>query len=239
MFHIDLRIVLKRFICLILVSSTGVVFAQEPASSDDKEEAAPKRIFGIIPNYRTSPTLKDYKPIPTKEKFKIASQDSFDRGTIVLSALFAGQGQLTKSTPSFGQGASGYARYFASSYGDFIIGDYMTEAIYPAVLHQDPRYFRHASGSAWSRLGGAMGQIFWTRTDSGRMQFNFSEVMGNATAVAISNAYYPDNRNARDAATRLGVQIGVDMAANVFKEFSPELNRLLTRKHTSKESPVK
>jgi hypothetical protein len=234
------KVMLKRFLCLILFSSTGVVFAQQPASSTDAtEDSAPKRIFGIIPNYRTTPTLKDYKPIATREKFKLASQDSFDRGTIVLAALFAGEGQLTKSSPSFGQGVPGYARYFATSYSDFAIGNFMTEAIYPSVFHQDPRYFRQASGNAWSRLGAAMGQIFWTHTDSGRMQFNFSEVMGNATGVAISNAYYPDNRNARDAATRLGVQIGVDMAANVLKEFSPELNRLLTRKHKAKESSVK
>jgi hypothetical protein len=231
---------LKRLICLILVSSTGVVFAQQPASpTEDAEEPAPKRIFGIIPNYRTTATLKDYKPISAKEKFKIASQDSFDRGTIVLGALFAGEGQLTKSTPSYGQGASGYARYFAASYTDFVTGNFMTEAVYPSVLHQDPRYFRQASGSAWARLGAAMGQIFWTHTDSGGRQFNFSEVIGNATGVAISSAYYPDNRNARDAATRLGFQIGVDMAANVLKEFSPELNRFLTRKQTNKESTVK
>jgi len=74
-------------------------------------------------------------------------------------------------------------------------------------------------------------QIFWVRTDSGRMQFNFSEVLGNSTTVAISNAYYPDNRTAREAATRLSIQIGVDMAGNILKEFSPELNRLLSRKH--------
>jgi hypothetical protein len=233
------KAMLKRFLCLILVSSSGVVFAQQPASPSDSTDSAPKRIFGIIPNYRTAPTLKDYKPIANKEKFKLATQDSFDRGTIILSALFAGEGQLTKSTPSFGQGAPGYARYFAASYSDFAIGNYMTEAIYPTAFHQDPRYFRKASGNGWSRLGAAMRQIFWTHTDSGRMQFNFSEVLGNATGVAISNAYYPDNRNVRDAATRLGVQIGVDMASNVLKEFSPELNRLLTRKHETKESSVK
>jgi hypothetical protein len=63
------------------------------------------------------------------------------------------------------------------------------------------------------------------------MQFNFSEIVGASTGVAISNAYYPDNRNAGDAATRVGVQIGVDIVGNVLKEFSPELNRLFSRKH--------
>jgi hypothetical protein len=112
----------------------------------------------------------------------------------------------------------------------------MTEAIYPSVLHQDPRYFRRETGSTLSRLGYAVQQIFWTRTDSGCMQFNFSEILGNSTAVAISNVYYPDNRTASEAATRLSIQIGVDMAGNILKEFSPELNRLLSRKHAEKEA---
>ena len=218
------------------VSSRSSDSQQAASSTDEPPELAPKRILGVIPNYRTSPTLKDYAPLRPKEKFKIASQDSFDRGTLVLGALFGGEAQLAKSTPSFGQGVAGYARYFAASYTDFVVGNYMTEAIYPSILHQDPRYFRRATGSAWSRLGWAMSQIFRTYTDSGGRQFNFSEIIGNSTTVAISNAYYPDNRNVSDALTKLGIQIGVDMAANILKEFSPELNRTFSRKHTGKKN---
>jgi hypothetical protein len=79
----------------------------------------------------------------------------------------------------------------------------MTEAIYPVILHQDPRYFRRGTGSVWSRLASAAGQIFWTHTDSDHTQFNFSEIIGNSTAVAISTAYYPDNRTATDAVSKL------------------------------------
>jgi hypothetical protein len=207
---------------------------QTASSANAPSEVVPKRIFGIIPNYRSSPSLKDYTPLTPRQKFKLGSQDSFDPGTVVLGALFAGEAQFTKSTPSFGQGVSGYSRYFAASYTDFVVGDYMTEAIYPVLFHQDPRYFRRAYGSTRSRLGSAVGQIFWAHTDSGHRQFNFSEIIGNASGVAISSAYYPDNRNARDASTKLGVQIGVDMAANILKEFSPELNRAFSRKHASK-----
>jgi hypothetical protein len=196
----------------------------------------PKRILGIIPNFRTFPTLKDYKPITPKQKFKIATQDSFDYGTVILSALFAGLGQVTDSTPSFGQGGSSYAKYFAGSLTDFVVGNYMTEAIYPTILHQDPRYFRSGTGSTWSRLGLAARQILWTRADSGHMQFNFSEILGNSTAVAISNAYYPDNRNASDAARKVGFQLGVDIASNILKEFSPELSHVFAHKHSEKSA---
>ena len=139
---------------------------------------------------------------------------------------------MTNANRSFGQGAAGFGRYFSGSYGDFVIGDYMTEAVFPTLLHQDPRYFRRGTGSGWSRLGYAMGQIFWTHRDSGGMQFNYSEVTGNSTAVAISNAYYANNRTASDATSRLGMQLGVDMAANVLKEFWPDLERKFRRKQS-------
>ena len=31
-----------------------------------------KRILGLIPNYRTSPSLQDYQPLTNKEKFRVA-----------------------------------------------------------------------------------------------------------------------------------------------------------------------
>jgi hypothetical protein len=189
-----------------------------------------KRILGIIPNYRTSPSLKNYKPISAREKFEIARQDSFDRGTVVLAALFAADAQISNSNPAFGQGVKGYARNFGTSYADFVIGNYMSEAVFPTMLHQDPRYFRRSIGSKSSRLGYAIGQIFWTHTDSDRTQFNYSEILGNSAAVAISNAYYPDNRSAGEAVQKLGVQIGVDMASNVLKEFWPDVSRRFSKK---------
>jgi hypothetical protein len=208
-------------------SQPGVV----QSSANNPPQAESKRILGIIPNYRTSPSLQNYEPLTSREKFKIASEDAFDRGTVGLAALFGGEGQLTNSNRSFGQGAAGFGRYFGASYGDFVIGDYMTEAVFPTLLHQDPRYFRRGTGSRWSRLGYAMGQIFWTHRDSGGTQFNYSEVLGNSTAVAISTSYYANKRTASDAVSGLGTQLGVDMAANVLKEFWPDLQRMFSRKH--------
>jgi hypothetical protein len=202
----------------------------ENDASTSAAQTKDKRIFFIVPNYRTSPTLKDFQPLTAGEKFKIASEDALDRGTVVLAAMFAGEGQLANSNRSFGQGAAGFGKYFGAAYGDFFIGDYMTEAAFPILLHQDPRYFRRGTGTKWSRLDYAMGQIFWTHGDSGKTEFNFSEVIGNSTAVAISNAYYSANRTASDNVSKLGIQLGVDMAANVLKEFWPDIEQKFARK---------
>src|ERR1700722_16630267 len=118
-------------------------------SAEKNKQPAPesRRILGIIPNYRTSPSLQNYEPLTSGEKFKIASQDAFDRGTIGLAVMYGGENQLTNSNRAFGQGGSGFGRYLGAAYGDFVIGDYMTEAVFPIMLHQDPRYFRRGTGS--------------------------------------------------------------------------------------------
>ncbi len=203
-------------------------------SNSTPQEPESKRLFGIVPNYRTSATLQNYQPLSRGEKFKLASQDAFDPGTIALAAIIGGESQLTNQNRSFGQGGAGYGRYFGTAYCDFMVGDFMTEAIYPILLHQDPRYFRRGTGTGWGRLGYAMGQIFVTHRDSGGSQFNYSEVLGNSTAVAISTAYYADNRTAADAVSKLGTQLGIDMASNILKEFWPEVSRKLKRNRKDK-----
>lgn len=220
----------RWFLLSIVVFEISVAQAQ-PA--DDQS----KRMFGIIPNYRTSPSLVNYKPLTVKQKFKMGSDDAFDRGTFLLAGASAGEAQLTRSNPSFSDGTGAYSHYFATSFADWAIGDYMTESVFPSLLHQDPRYFRKGTGRAVSRLGYAMWQIFWTHTDSGGKTFNFSEIVGNSAAVAISQAYYPENRSAGNAVSKLGIQVGVDMASNIVKEFYPDIMHRLHHKIAEAQAP--
>jgi hypothetical protein len=215
----------------------GLWGSQSSSEQDADQNDHNKHILGIIPNNRTSPSLTNFRPITLRQKFRLAADDAFDRGDFALAALFAGEAQLTDSDPSFGQGAKRYAHYFATSFADLAIGDFMTEAIFPTLLRQDPRYFRRGNGSGWSRLAYAAGQIVVSRGDSGRTEFNFSEIVGNSAAVALSNTYYPGDRNALDAAVKLGTQIGVDMAGNILKEFWPDIARKLHAKSRRPKRP--
>jgi hypothetical protein len=221
---------------LALLCTAGCAWGQDASRAAPapvtQPAPQPKRIFWIIPNHRTYPTTQNYHPLTTREKFTLARRDSLDPGTFVLAGFLAGIDQANNTNPSFGQGAEGYGHRFVTSYADFAIGDYMTTAVLPSLLHQDPRYFRLGQGSGIHRLGHAVGQIFWTRMDKGGHMFNFSEILGNGAAVAISNAYYPDGRTASDNLGRFGVQIGLDMAGNVLKEFWPDIYDKLGHKKT-------
>jgi hypothetical protein len=198
-----------------------------PQPGQTQPEPPDKRVFGVLPNYRTANESAVYEPITAKQKFTIASKDSFDYPLVGLAAIIAAYGQLDNDNKSFGQGWAGYGKRVGTSYADQVIGNMMTEGIYPSLLHEDPRYFRRGHGTVWSRTLYAATRVFVTRTDSGGHRFNFSEVLGNATAVAISNSYYPDNRTAGDAVEKLGMQIGIDAASQVLKEFWPDIRHKL------------
>jgi len=224
----------RRFLYAAVLSIfvAGVSPCQQGPSDEDANEFPSKHVLFIIPNFRTSPSLENYEPIKPAEKFKVAWEDTWDRGTFALTVIFASASQFTNSNRAFGQGVAGFGQYLGAAYADFAIGNFMTEAIFPTILHQDPRYFRRGTGSGWSRLRYCVGQIFITHGDSGRRQFNFSEVVGNSTAVAISEAYYRDNRTAKDAGSELALQLGVDTVGNILKEFWPDMARKFRRKHT-------
>jgi hypothetical protein len=207
--------------------------ASPKAPPDPADEEIDKRIFGILPNYRTADGSVPFAPISTKQKYSIAAKDTFDYPVYFLAAAFAGLYQMDNQNPSFGQGVEGYAKRLGASFADQAIGNMMTEAIFPSLLRQDPRYFLigPGGGTGWHRASYALTRVFVTRDDKGRNRFNYSEWLGNGTAVAISNLYYPsDTRHVTDNLEKLGVQVAADAFSQVLKEFWPDIKRKLSGK---------
>jgi hypothetical protein len=221
--------------CLLTVLlACGCAFAQNadsppattppPVQPGQTEPPPPdKRIFGVLPNYRTANATAVYMPITPKQKLTIAAKDSFDYPLLGLAAFLAGYGQLTNENPSFGQGWAGYGRRVGVEYADQAIGNMLTEGFFPVMLREDPRYFRRGYGGVWSRTWYAATRVFVTKTDAGGTRFNFSEVAGNATGAVISDAYTPDQRNVGDTIETWWAQIGIDSASQVLKEFWPDI----------------
>jgi hypothetical protein len=212
-----------------------VIPAQSPPDSANgpQPEKEDKRVFGVFPNYRTTDGNVPFQPITAKQKLLIGLKDSFDWPVYLTGGAFAALYQIENQNPSFGQGMAGYARRYGTALADQVIGNMMTESFMPALLHQDPRYFRigKRGGGKMHRAAYAATRIFISRTDSGGQQFNFSEWLGNASAVAISNAYYPDTRTAGDNIERLGIACATDAFSQVMKEFWPDVKHALFHRH--------
>ena len=212
-----------------------LVSAQSASSDPDpgvSPEPAPvrsaqpdKRVFGVLPNYRTAEETGVYTPITAHQKLVIATKDTVDYPLFGLGAAFAGLAQLSDQHPDFGQGVQGFAHRWATAYADQATGNYFTEGLLPILFHEDPRYFRRGQGSKWGRTGYAASRIFVTKTDSGHAIFNFSEVLGNGISAGISNAYYPTERGLNDNLSRWGTALATDAISQVLKEFWPDVKR--------------
>lgn len=199
----------------------------QPGQTQPNPPPPDKRIFGVLPNYRTANETAVYMPITPKQKLTIAAKDSFDYPLLGLAAVLAAEQQWQNSNPSFGQGWGAYGHRVAVEYADQAIGNMMTEGFFPIMLHEDPRYFRRGYGPFWSRTWYAATRVFVTKNDNGTTGFNFAEIVGNAAGTAISNAYTPDQRDVGDNIETWWTQVGIDSASQVLKEFWPDIKHKL------------
>jgi hypothetical protein len=204
-----------------------------PAQANDANDQVgkqPKRILGIIPNYRAVSANTQLPPLNFKGELWLATQDTFDYSGFIFVGGLAGIEMAGKSQPTFGQGAEGFGKYYWHVFLDSAIENYMTEAIVPAPTREDPRYYTLAKGGFVKRTGYAIGRLFITRTNSGGSTFNLSEIVGAGAAAGIGNAYYPQESNPWvKTYQRWGTQVGLDGAFNVLKEFWPDIDRIIFR----------
>jgi len=187
-----------------------------------------KRILWIFPNYRSVSADTHLPPLSMKDKFWLATQDSFDYSSFITAGMIAGTGQAKKSYPEFGQGAKGYGRYFWHAVADQAVGNYLTEAIVPEVTREDPRYYTLGHGGFFKRTAYAVSRLLVTRTDSGRETINLSEIVGNGAGAGISNLYYPSQeRTWTKTGQKWVTQIALDGVFNIAKEFWPDVNHAI------------
>jgi hypothetical protein len=210
-----------------LVAAAGGLRAQ--ADSVPPGPQHDSRIFGILANDRTVPgTLQNVKPMSSGEKWRLATRESFDPASFLFAGVVAGIGQAEDHFPSWGQGAKGLGRRYAAAFADQAVGDYLTGAVFPILLRQDPRYFRMGEGAFFRRIGYAVGRIAITRTEAGSNQANYSGFLGNAVAAGIANAYNPaEDRTLENTVQKFGTHLATHALFNVWKEFWPDIRHKL------------
>ena len=191
--------------------------------------ASKDRLFFTLPNFLTVEDAGHVKPLTAEEKFNLTARSSFDWGQYLWCAAVSGISQAENKEPGYGHGTAGYGKRFGAHLGDGVIENFMTEAVLPSMLHQDPRYFQLGKGDFWRRTGYAASRIFVTRTDSRHEQVNYSEIFGSAAASAISTySYYPaTDRNVANVLSLWGSSMAFDGFAFVMREFWPDIRRKL------------
>ena len=206
----------------------------EPATAQPQVTPQNKRLFWVLPNYLTVEDREQFTPLSTGTKFKLSAKTMTDPVTVGFIGAIALLGQARNSDPTYGQGFRGYDKRLATFYADTGIGTLMTTSVFPTVLRQDPRYFQLGTGSKWHRALYSASRIFVARSDRGELQFNYSEIVGNAVAAGISNTYHPQSqRTLGNTVGVWGTDTMLNMLCNVAKEFWPDIRRRIRRQKES------
>ncbi len=205
--------------------------------SPETQSTSKDRLFYALPNFLTLESGDKVPPLTAKEKFQVVARGAFDPIQFAWYGFLSGISQAEDSEPGYDQGVEGYAKRYGSAFADGTIENFMTGAILPSLLHQDPRFFQSGKGGFWTRTKYAVTRIVVTRGDSGRSEFNFSEVFGSAASAAISTySYHPsEDRTLSNTASVWGSQVGYDALTIVIKEFWPDIRRKL---HKQKPTPT-
>jgi hypothetical protein len=198
----------------------------------DAAATSKDRLFYAMPNFLTLENTEHVPPLTTGQKFKVVARGSFDPFQFAWYGLLSGINEANGSEPGYGNGFQGYAKRYGASFADGTIENFMVGAVMASALRQDPRFYQKSDGGFMHRVGYAVSRIFITRGDSGRTEFNASEIFGSAIAAGISTySYHPHADKTLDNTMSVwGTQVGYDTLTTVIKEFWPDLRRKFGKK---------
>ena len=204
--------------------------AKEAAIDPTKQQ--PKRILGVMPNFRAVSPGATPPPPTFKESFILATQNSFDYSSFIFVGITSAFAFGTNAHPQLGSDPSAYWAYYWRGFVDKTDGNYWVIWLLPTAFHQDQRYYALGEGTFWKRTTYAATRIFVARKYNGDNTFNVSEVLGRGIAQGISTTYYPSQSNTGEKlAEKYAYALGRDALTNVFREFWPDIATHVLHRH--------
>ena len=213
--------IFPRVILSISPVNTNVTVSgnSKKLSEEQGHIAEQQRIAGVIPNFYSSYNW-NAPPMLAKQKFQLNIRSILDPVSFLSVAGIAGAEQCENVFPAYGGGFEGYGKRYGAAFANHATATLFGRAVYPAIFHQDPRYFYRGKGTIKSRALYAISAAVIARGDNGKWQPDYSRVLGHFTVAGISNLYYPAADRGASLVVFNGLAgIGGDAAANLIREF--------------------
>lgn len=215
-------------------SSSSETPAQQPHAEKSQHEKAEEQIkeqekqrtLGVVPAFNIS-YRADAVSLTAGQKMRLAFRSSVDPVAFGAAFLVAGYHEALDDDTGFGWGWEGFGKRSGAAYLDAFDGTIIGNGILPAILHQDPRYFRLGHGKTTRRLLFALAtNVICKHDNTGKWEPNYSNVAGNIISGAISNLYYPSGTSGFGQTITNGLTVTAEGGlGSVFQEFWPDISR--------------
>jgi hypothetical protein len=230
------RLFVLRAGLLTLALSAAPLFSQQNSLPDSPKPSDPanntpaavekRKWSDVVEPGETIPSLSagDKLLFPIHEELRLTGW--------VSTFFSSGYQQLVDRDPRYGVDSGAYGqRLGAAAIRDLSMRTF-SDGVLPALLHEDPRYYRKADGSFMHRTLYAASRTVVGQRDSGKTSFNTSVVLGHGMASALTMAYYPDkSSNARVVFETFGTSLLGEAGGNWWSEYWPDIRNKFFHRH--------
>ena len=211
-----------------LFSATKVVYV-DPNRYDQIHKPCAELIYPYQRFLNTNVAI----PLTWQQKGYLALHDLTDPAnfaTIVgISAITIGIDPRT----AYGPGLEGFGTIAGISLLQDATGQFFGVFALPALLHQDPRYYRMPHATISHRILYSVSRTFVSRNDDGSSMPNYSTLLTYPITAAIANVYVPGlqrnvpglQRNVPATTQRVLIGLASDPSDALIGEFLPDVAR--------------
>lgn len=256
-FRIAIPLMARRFWIGGLLFPALLASAQTPSTLPDAPRpalvaaAAPVPPQSVTPSharrFRWRPYVnpgRPHHPLTAREKMNFwlhLETVPYSPAPAFISAAFE---QGIDGNPKFGTDSGAFGERLGAAFVRDASMRFFVGSAFPVLFREDPRYYRVAQGRIVTRGLQAGEQALVTRTDSGKLTPNYSDLLGHLAACALTPLYYPPpSANGRVVMEAWATSIAGDAGNNLLLEFVPSLmsrwrqHRRRIRSRSSQTSP--
>ena len=188
------------------------------ASSLNHQSYEKRKWSGYVDPRERVPTLH------ARDKMVFWLHEEAEPASPLPALLSAGYDQITGGDPKYGSDAPAFGERLGAALLRQASMRFFSDSLIPTLDHEDPRYYRLASGSYVSRTLHAAEFTVIDRNDAGRRVINISDLAGHLAASALTRTYYPHpSANNRVVMETWGTSIAGAAVNDIFLEFWPDV----------------
>jgi len=174
------------------------------------------------------PALKDWQPLTGREKFDYFLHSTYAPRTFLNAGVdvVADRVKGRNRNPEYETGVRGLGQHYGIELATDETDVFFKRFLFPALLRQDPRYYRNPELPFFKRALYSMSRVVVTRTDSGGQTFNSSSFLGAAASRVLGDLYVPGQRQGMHPLSGcVGFNLLRDAGMNMVHEFWPDVRR--------------
>jgi hypothetical protein len=174
------------------------------------------------------------QPLTVRDKMVLGERSVVSPFSMIGYMVTAGYEQAKNGQPNYGTDAGAFGQRLGATVLRDSTENVFTDMVFAPLLHQDPRYYvQGPQHNFFHRVVYAMTRPIFTRTDSGGETINGAQLLGDASASALSYTYYPKiNQNFHDTAATFGGSLLGSALGDLVSEFSGQLLEALHLKNS-------